>query len=182
MKIYIIEPSFINYGIDIAKKLLEKNDDLTICPTLTSNESFKDVISENYKKYLSASDITLSFENNVLLFINFIKDGEIECVSLDNFYNSDVIVLKNKNFNNIIETYTEDSLLIILDEKCNLKENKSISKDIAEIKYIFERIESQKLKYLYFMGEEQEEIASVINDYLTSEDEQIKLNIEEEYC
>lgn len=181
MKIYVIEPSFINYGIEVAKKLIKKNDDLTICQTLTSNENYKDVISENYIKYLSAADITLSFENNVLLYVNFVHDGEVQCVSLDSFYNSDIVVLKNKNFNNIIETYTEDSLIILLDDKCNLKENKTVAKDVTEIRYIFERIESQGLKYLYFMGESPEHIADTVYDYLEA-DEEAKLSIEEEYC
>ena len=177
-KIYIIEPSFINYGIDIAKKLISKNDDLSICYTTTSNENHEN--SENYINYLHAGDISLAFKNNMTLYVHFIKDGEISCVTLDNFYNSDIIVLKNYNFNNISELYTKDSLIIWLDEKCNRNELKSINKDINETKYIFERINSQNLKYLYFLGESIDEIVDIVYNYLDADDI-VKTNIEEQF-
>lgn len=179
-KIYIIEPSFIDYGIDVAKEIISRNDDLSICYTTSSKEEYKNNSSENYINYLHAGDINLAFQNNMTLFVHFVKDGEMSCITLDNFYNSDIIVVKNYNFNNISELYTEDCLIIWLDEKCKRSEMKSVNRDINETKYILERIESQNLKYLYFLGETVEEIADIVYVYLNADDDK-KIEIEENY-
>ena len=104
----------------------------------------------------------------------------MSCITLDNFYNADIIVVKNYNFNNISELYTEDCLIIWLDEKCKRSEMKSVNRDINETKYILERIESQNLKYLYFLGETVEEIADIVYVYLNADDDK-KIEIEENY-
>ena len=57
---------------------------------------------------------------------------------------------------------------------------KSVNRDINETKYILERIESQNLKYLYFLGETVEEIADIVYVYLNADDDK-KIEIEENY-
>ena len=65
MKIFILEPSFLNVSEDITKKLIEINNDLSICKKYSSNIFYKDNYN-NFYDYMSIDDINLSFKNNSL--------------------------------------------------------------------------------------------------------------------
>ena len=162
----------------IAKKLININDDLSIASSFTSDELYKDKKSENYIEFLDANTINLSYKNNAFLYVhteNYISTG----ITLDEFYNNDVICVTNKNFNKIINDIfnNNDCLVIWIDTKKH--KNVNISEEIIEINYLEKTLSN--LKYLYFLDEKEDDIINVINKYIKSSEE-IKKNLLEEYC
>lgn len=177
MKIIIIGINKIN-KINIAKYIVEHNDNLSIVPSFTSDENFKDKLSENYVYYLDPSTIYLSYRNNAFLFIttkNYISEG----ITCDDFYNNDILCLSLENFNNIIdkELETNENIIIWVDTKYHGSEN--IVNEIKETKYVLRRLE--KYNYLYFLDEPIETINNVICDYING-DEEVRKSLIEEYC
>ena len=91
-------------------------------------------------------------------------------MTVDNFYNGDIINLELDNFNNIPNHYfQEDDIIIWLDSK---KHPHNIHKDLVETKYLVERLTELNLKYLYFLDEPIENILSVIKEYIYSDNKE----------
>jgi hypothetical protein len=176
MKLFILEPTFSNKSIILAEKLHEINNELKICPiysSLQSNES-------KHIEYMKIEEINLSFKNNALLYIDY-NNNDITCITIDNFYNNDLIPIKLHEFNNIINAYLNDILVIWLD--CNNSKDinkKELRKNITATKHLLETIDNNNIKYLYFLKEDINDIANVIDKYLNSGDE-IKKEIEIEF-
>ena len=166
--------------LKLAKLLVEKDDSLSICKKFTNDTAYKDVISDNYIYYLESHEIDLAYKNNVILYVNtenYISSG----VTIDTYYNSDIVVLDLKDFNNISNTVFQSKLndIIIVWVDSPIKDNDSKTRqDINETKYLLERLDSG-IKYLYFLSEDDETIANTILEYIES-DEERKLEILEE--
>lgn len=177
MKIIITGIDSIN-KIELAKSIISKDDELSICPVFTSNEEYDNKISDNYVYYLDPNIIDLSYKNNSFLYIStedYISYG----ITIDDFYNNDIICLSTKNFNKIISTVFDkhDCLVIWVDSKFHKGIN--IKEELNEIKYLEETI--SKLKYLYFVDENFDTISDIILSYITGTEEE-RNKILEENC
>lgn len=171
MKIFILEPSFLNVSEDITKKLIELNNDLSVCKKYSSNIFYKDNYN-NFYDYMSIDDINLSFKNNSLLYITY-KKNEITSTSIDSYYNGDIIPIKYNEFNDIIGKYLNDVLIVWVDSTKHKNINKrELKKDINGVNFLYETINNLKLKYLYFMDDTIDNITDTVNKYLQSSPEE----------
>lgn len=177
MKIIIVGIHKIN-KLDIAKYIVEHNDDLNIVPSFTSDELYKDKISDTYIYYLDPNIIDLIYKNNAFLFIET-KDYTSKGVTCDDFYNNDILCVSLEEFNNIIdkELINNENIILWVDTKYHGSFN--IKNEITETKYLLERL--NKLKYLYFLDETPEYINEVLFKYING-DESTKKYLLEEYC
>jgi hypothetical protein len=177
MKI-IITGIDINNNLNIAKQLQSTNDYLTIAPIFTSDENYKNKLSENYIVFLDPNIINLSYKNNAFLYIrteDYVSSG----ITLDDFYNNDIICITNKNFNQIINnTFNDlDCLIVWLDTKYH--DNININNELIEINYLEKTLSN--LNYLYFLDEDDDTIVNTINSYIESSEDKRK-ELLEEYC
>lgn len=160
-------------SLDIAKKLIHKDDELTIAPTFTTNKH-KNELNENYETYLDVNTVNLAYKNNSLLFIKTIKYIS-SGITIDDFYNNDICIMDIEEFNLISEYLFNkyDILTVWIDSK----NHKSLSSnDLMEIKYFNSFLE--QIKYLYFLDDEPN-IDNIILDYINGNEEERKDILEE---
>jgi hypothetical protein len=134
-------------SLKIAKDILKEDDDLSIIPIFSTDQSFKDEINENYIYYLNSSIVNLSYKNNSLLYIltnNYISYG----ITLDDFYNNDIAFMNIEEYNNIPDViFNKHNILTIwIDSKKHQSINNKVN---IELKYFNERIKN--INYMYFM-------------------------------
>lgn len=156
--------------LQLAKEIVKINDNLTICPKFISDPEYSGIISENYKYYLPTNIVNLSYKNNSIFFIkteNFISSG----VTTDDFENNDIVFCDLNEYNNISDKYFNEYniLTIWLDTKYH--KNINIIDDLNEIKYFENRLENNK--YMYFLDEDIINTASIINEYLITNNEEL---------
>lgn len=171
MKIFILEQSFMTSANSLAEKLSKILNDFNGISKYVSTDP-----RSEYEK-LKNEDFILAVKNNVMLFVESNKNEEFVGITLDDFYSSDIIPIKISEFNNIIDEYVKDNLIIWLDEKTN---KQTLKKDISETTYLMERLNNLNLTYLYFFGESEEDIVNIIQRYVTGTEEE-KNEIEIEY-
>lgn len=171
MKIFILEQSFMTSANSLAEKLSKILNDFNGISKYVSTDP-----RSEYEK-LKNEDFILAVKNNVMLFVESNKNEEFVGITLDDFYSSDIIPIKISEFNNIIDEYVKDNLIIWLDEKNN---KQTLKKDISETTYLMERLNNLNLTYLYFFGESEEDIVNIIQRYVTGTEEE-KHEIEMEY-
>lgn len=175
MKI-IITGINLSKNLEIAKNLININDDLSIACSFTSDELYKDKTSENYIEFLDANVINLSYKNNAFLYIhteNYISTG----ITLDEFYNNDIICITNKNFNKIINDIFVNNECIVVWVDTKEHNNINISEEIREINYLEKTL--SKVNYLYFLDEDIDFIINTVNRYIKSSEENRKELLEE---
>lgn len=146
--------------LSVAKSIIAQNDNLSIIPMFTTDESFNN-INDNYKYYLNVTEANLAYKNNALFTIcteNYISQG----ITFDDFYNHDISFLNIYDFNNIPDRffYEFEILVVWLDSSYN----KATKKEINEVKFLEERLKN--FKYLYFLNEKSEDVANTIVEYL----------------
>lgn len=170
MKVFIVGSENTD-KLDIAKEIVAQYDDLNICKTFTSNHEYVG----SYMFSLDNEDIKLSWKNNVLLFLDYSND-KILGITLDDFKESDIIPIATKHFNMIIDSILEHNEILILwvDSK-----SKHSNKELIEVKYLEERIETFSLPMIYFIDESKEEIARITIDYILGDEVQRKEILEE---
>ena len=175
LKIFVTGDSSID-KLEIAKKIVEKNDDFSIAPKFTNDISRKDKIGDDYVYYMDNVDVDLSYKNNAFLYVktddNYITTG----VTLDNFYNNDVFYLDIYDFNSISDSiiYSYDSLLVWVDTK---RQRKITEEDSQNANHLIER--ANELTTLYFLDESAEHISDIVVRYLNGTIEE-RQNIVEE--
>lgn len=156
-------------SLDICKKIILKNDEVSIIPIFSTDTEYYDEISENYIYYLDTVNVNLSYKNNALLYIltnNYISHG----ITLDDFYNNDIAFMNIEEYNNIPDVIFKkyDILTIWIDTK----HHNSISKKYKiELKYFNERI--NEYKYMYFLSDDTN-IEDIINSYIVASEENKK--------
>ena len=170
LKFFIVGSSNVD-KLSLAKKLIERNDSLSIAETFTNNTEYKEGSNDNYVYYLESQEIDLAYKNNSLLYVstdNYISYG----MTMDSFYTNDIFCISIKDFNNIsnvvFDSKLYDILVIWLDERIT-EMNKEIREDINESKYLILRLES--LKYIYFFDEDNDTISDILLEYLNSDEE-----------
>lgn len=148
--------------LDIAKKIVVKNDSLSIAPVFTTDKLF-DNANENYKYYLDVNDANLAYKNNALFYIrteNYVSVG----ITFDDFYNNSISFADLNDFNNIPDRFFyESEILVVWVDSSTIKPSKS---ELCEVKYLEDRL--QNFKYLYFLNEDADTIANVIVEYLNN--------------
>ena len=163
LKIFIVGEKSVD-KLSVAKRLCEKNDDLSIAPKFTSDHLLSDIEYNDHLYYMDNAEVDLSYKNNAFLCIDtngYISTG----VTLDSFYNNDVFFLEIAEFNSISDhiLFSHDSLVIWLDCKKNRKDDEE---DTATICHFIER--TQSLLTMYFLDEDTEHIVDTILEYLSS--------------
>lgn len=121
---------------------------------------------KKYQYYLSQNELNICYKNNALLYVSTV-DNISSGITLDSFYNNNIIFMNTEDFNNIsnkIFTLHDDLVIIWLDSKDHSQDN--IQKEIYETNYLLEKINSDNLKYLYFLDTDPIEIMDVIVEYL----------------
>lgn len=177
MKIIITGSSNID-KLAIAKKIISKSDEFSIANYFTSNEEYKDKVSENYIMFLNPNAINLAYKNNAFLFIlteNYISTG----ITLDEFYTNNIICVSNKTFNLITNNIfaNNECLVIWVDSKQH--DNIDIKSELREINYLEKTL--KEINYLYFLDEDINFIADTIISYVNgNEDKRKELLLE--YC
>lgn len=168
-KIIITGAKHIN-KMDLAKIIISKDDDLSIGSTFSSKSELKDMLSENYVSFMNNDEINLCLKNNVLLYIMTDNNNVSTGVTLDSFYNNDIFVMNIEEFNSIPEnTLSKHDIIVIwLDTKFK-DVNVNIESDIAETKYLLERLDYTN--YMYFLDEDYNDVSNTIIEYINADDE-----------
>ena len=175
-KIFITGPYKID-KLNIAKKLISIDDDLSIAKRFTNNDKYINSENDEYIYYMSTQDIDLTYKNNFILFANmdnYISTG----ITLDSYYNDDIFVMSLEEFNNISDVIFKselyDIIVIWIDGTFN-KGNEFAQKDMIESRYMQERLSANKnIKYLYFFNETDEKIIDVILEYINTDEIEVR--------
>ena len=163
LKIFITGDVTID-KLEIAKALIQKNDDFSIAPKFVNDISRKDKIGDDYMYYMDNVDIDLSYKNNAFLYVKTNIDLTTG-ITLDMFYNNDIFPLDIYDFNSISDSiiYSYDSLIIWVDTKRKRKMNEE---DSLGINHLIER--TNNVNTLYFLDESVDHITDIIMKYLSS--------------
>jgi hypothetical protein len=160
-----------NVSLDISKKIVEKNDDLSIIPIFSTDTIYKDKINDFYIYYLNVNVVNLSYKNNSLLYVitdNYISHG----ITLDDFYNNDIAFMNIEEYNNISDVIFDkyNVLTIWIDFKQHMFLDHKMN---IELKYFNERIRNND--YMYFLDNDTL-IYDIINKYINANEEE-RLNL-----
>ena len=152
--------------------LLLKNENLfKVAKIFVTNESKLD----DYHYLISNEELNRCYKNNAILFVKTILN-ESYGVTLDSFYENNLIFMNTEDFNNIsnkIFLSNNELVLVWLDTKNH--DQSRIKKEIKESQYILDKINSDQLNYLYFLDKDNIEIMDVICDYLLHEEKRFEL-------
>jgi len=152
--------------LNIAKRLQELDDNLSIVPHFTTENENLSQINERYTYFINHNIVNLSYKNNSLLYVitkNYISTG----VTTDDFYNNDILSCNYNEYNNISNLIFDqyDILTILIDSSTNKCKN-----DINEVKFVYERLQNNN--YIYFLDENEDYIVNTIYAYITGDEEQ----------
>lgn len=163
-------------ALDIAKKIIYKDDNYTIAPMFITDKKFNNEVNENYEMYLDVNTVNLAYKNNSLLFIRtlqYISSG----ITIDDFYNNDICIMDINEYNiiseNIFKKY--DIITVWIDSK---KHKNLSNSDLIEINYFYNYVSN--IDYLYFLDNESN-IEDTIIEYIKA-DENTRKSILEENC
>jgi hypothetical protein len=161
-------------ALDIAKKIIYKDDNYTIAPMFTTDTEYNNEVNENYEIYLDVHTVNLAYKNNSLLFIKtlkYISSG----ITIDDFYNNDICIMDINEYNLIAENIFKkyDIITIWIDTKNHKNLTDS---DLIEINYFYNFILT--INYLYFLDNELN-IEDIIFNYLKGDEEERKCILEE---
>lgn len=168
MKIFIVGHKQLN-KLDIANKIISLNDYLNICKTFTTEQS--DGMIGEYLFHLDEEDIILAFRNNSLLYIDY-NDEQISGMTIDDFDVSDIIPIDIKHFNSIPDYLLSDKELLIIWVDSKAKYISSDKKYIIEAKYLQERIDNLNIPTMYFIDDDNINIANIVIEYMNSNDDE----------
>ena len=147
--------------------ILEKTSNLSVSLLFTTNIE-KSI--DKYYYYISNEELNICYKNNAFLYIKTDLDNSYGVI-IDDFNNHDIIFMNTEDFNNIsnkIFTNNYDFLIIWLDTKNHDKN--TIKNEIKETNYLIEKINTDNLKYLYFLDQPFEEISNIIIEYANNPD------------
>jgi len=172
-KIFITGPSNID-KLSFAKKIVERDDDLSIGMHFTNDKDYEGITDDNYIYYLSTQDINLTYKNNFVLFVN-IEDYVSSGITMDTFYNNDIFTMSLCEFNNISDVIFKNEhndIIVIWIDSNYTKNNENIVEDTRESQVLQERLDEGLIKYLYFFNEKPEDIVDIILNYIESSEEE----------
>jgi len=124
--------------------------------------------NKEYFYYLSNEELHICYKNNAILLVKTKLSDSIG-ITLDSFYENNLIFMNTEDFNNIsnkIFLSNNELIVIWLDTKNH--DPLTIKNEIKESNYLIEKLENDNLKYLYFLDKPEIEIMDVICEYLTN--------------
>lgn len=172
-KIFITGPHTYD-KLNIAKKIAESNDNLSIGGRFTNDTDYKDLSDGNYIYYMSTQSIDLTYKNNFMLFVNtnnYISTG----ITMDTYYNSDIFVMEIDEFNNISDNIfkSESNDIIVVWIDSSYDKNDEFSRlDLNESIFLEKRLITENIKYLYFFNDDEDTIVNTVIKYLEGNDEE----------
>lgn len=165
-KFIIIAPHDNNIK-DIIEEIELKNDNFVIAKQFINDIYYKDTENEDDLYYLDNQTISDALKNNSIFYV-ISQNEKITGVTIDSFYNANIIGMTLTDFNNIstnlINNYKNDIVIVWLDTKHHKDSNK-LNKDINEVTYLINKINEYNYKYIYLLDESPKNIANIINEY-----------------
>ena len=164
-------------ALNIAKKIVYKDDNYTIAPMFTTNKEYDNEdneVNENYETYLDVHTANLAYKNNSLLFIKtiqYVSSG----ITIDDFYNNDICIMDINEYNLIAENIFNKYNIITIWVDSKNHEILSNS-DMIEINYFYNYLNN--IDYLYFLDNEND-IEDTIIEYIKGDEECRRLILEE---
>lgn len=153
-------------ALNIAKKIIYKDDNLTIAPMFITDKEYSNDANEKYETHLDVNTVNLSYKNNSLLFIKTVKYVS-SGITIDDFYNNDICIMNISEYNLIPENIFKKHNIITI--WVDTKNNKNLSNnDIIEINYFINYINN--IDYLYFL-EDEPNIEDIILEYIYADEE-----------
>jgi len=153
--------------------LLLMNEGLfSVAKVFTTNPNIEE---SKYDYYLNNKELGICYKNNALLFVKTNTNVSYG-ITLEEFYDNNLIVLNTEDFNNIsnkIFLSNNELIIVWLDTKNHNKD--TLNKEIYESNYLFEKIENSNLSYLYFLDCSNIEIMDVIVEYLKCPEKRLEL-------
>lgn len=127
------------------------------------NTSKENINLDNY--YINQQDINLLVKNNSILYIttiNYVSSG----VTLDDFYNNDVFILKYNEYNSIPDIFFKKYNILTVWIDSNDKNFQIRKNDLLyyELNFIENRLEN--VPYLYFLNDDVEEIVKSMENFM----------------
>jgi len=152
--------------------LLLKNENLFKVAKIFVTEENK---VDNFHYLISNEELNRCYKNNAILYVKTIIN-ESYGITLDSFYENNLIFMNTEDFNNIsnkIFLSNNELVIVWLDTK-NHDKNR-IKKEIKESQYIIEKINSDNLNYLYFLDKDNIEVMDIIVEYLLNKEKRQEL-------
>lgn len=165
-------------GIDIdrirtiADEIVKHDDTLAIAPVFTTNAD-----DTQWRYFIDTNTANLSYKNNSVFFIytaKYISTG----ILLEDYYKSNIFITNIDEFNNISDMFfkNDNTLIIWVDNTMNTSDSVS-GQYKYKLKYLNERISANK--YMYFINESVQDIASTIIKYIYADDDEKTLLLSE---
>ena len=159
-----------------------KNNNFIIAKHFINDIQYENTENDDWLYYLDNNTITSALKNNSILYVCS-DDNNISGITLDEFYNANIVSMSISDFNNISTNFlinNKDNFLIVwLDTKYHINTD-ILNKEINEVNYLLEKINEHGFKYIYLLDENQETISDIILTYYLSDNDN-KEKILEEY-
>jgi len=161
---------------EIVNLLLTNEGMFKVAKYFSTNE---EEAKQDFYYYLSNQELHICYKNNAILFVKTALFDSIG-ITLEEFYENNIIFMNTEDFNNISNRVflSNNELIIVWLDTKNHNHN-DIKKEIKESSYLQEKIDTDNLKYLYFLDKPNIEIMDVICEYLTKPE--IRENLLENY-
>lgn len=158
-----------------------KNDNLIIARHFTNNKVYENTENVDNLYYLDNTTISSSIKNNSILYV-YSNDNNTTGVTIDEFYNSNIISMSLVDFNNIstnlLNMYKDNMLIVWLDTAHHLN-NDTLNVEINEVNYLLNKINNFNYNYIYLLDENVETISDIIIDYYTANNDHRKQILED---
>ena len=148
---------------EIVNMLLSNEGMFKIAKYFSTNEEES---KQDFYYYLSNQELHICYKNHAILFVKTTLCDSVG-ITLEEFYENNVIFMNTEDFNNISNrVFLSNNELIIVWLDTKNHDTNQIKKEIKESSYLQEKIDTDNLKYLYFLDKPTIEIMDVICEYL----------------
>ena len=157
--------------ISLINLLLKNENMFKVAKIFVTDENKVD----DYHYVISNEELNRCYKNNAILYVKTILN-ESYGVTLDSFYENNLIFMNTEDFNNIsnkIFLSNNELVVVWLDTKNH--DPLRIKREIKESQYIMDKIDSDELDYLYFLDKDDIEVMDVIVEYLLHEEKRKEL-------
>lgn len=160
LKFLIIGENSIN-KIPLLDLLIKNEGKFKVAKIFTTNQE----LEHSYQYNISNEELNICHKNNAILYVKTVIN-ESYGVTIDDFDESNIIFMNTEDFNNIsnkVFLSNNELIIIWLDTK---NHDSRLNNEIRETEYMIEKINSDNMKYLYFLDTPLIEIMDVICEYL----------------
>lgn len=171
LKFLIIGENSINKE-SLINLLLTNENLFNVAKIFVTNE---DDVKDQYHYFISNDELNRCYKNNAILYVKTILN-ESYGVTLDSFYENNIIFMNTEDFNNISnKIFLSNNKLVIVWLDTKKHNPDTIKKEIKESQYVMDKILSDNIDYLYFLDKDDLEIMDVICEYLLHEEKRKEL-------